>query len=375
MKQNMVALEARVVTIEETLGTINQRLDEQSRRGEESMQRMMERMDQLSDLINNLAGRQQQVMSARDAHGSQQELFSSDEEEGKSFVASPRQNPMKDWLKFNIQAFSGTDPDYQWAQFISKFNTCCVFNKVPELSKTSILGFYLCGLPKTYFDELVGTDKNVSFPDLVKNLQAKLSASRGNDQTAIEITSIKQKNDESVKSYYDRFQRILALGGTPPDNQFVNLHFRLGLRPDIRDTIMSKGDLTLDEIVKIAAAIEVGKKAVSTLSAGNAVNAYEVPPQNGRFAGKSNNHRAAFNCPAEGKNKNKRGAVVCFYCRKKGHVEKECRAKQNNANASQLRGGTQASCSYIPPWPPNMYYPMYPPAPPYQGSPNSVNAS
>ena len=91
-----------------------------------------------------------------------------------------------------------------------QFNTCCVFNDVSLASKPTVLGFYLDGIAKSYFDDIVGVNRDIKFSDLVEGLQAKLGASQGSYQAELEIWSTKQKLGKTVNSYFDRLRKNKA---------------------------------------------------------------------------------------------------------------------------------------------------------------------
>jgi hypothetical protein len=90
-------------------------------------------------------------------------------------------------LKFPLKHYSGSAQDLPWAEFISKFDTCCGFNEVPEPEKRELLGFYLNGIPKSFYDEILSERPYAKYDVLCERMKEKLSASRGSDQTALEL--------------------------------------------------------------------------------------------------------------------------------------------------------------------------------------------
>ena len=116
-----------------------------------------------------------------------------------------RAGKSRDWLKFSLKSFDGSSSGLAWAEFISKFNTCCHFNSVPEINKVAVLDFYLQGIPKGYYDDLVKGNPRISYKDLCTAMQTKLASSQGSDQVALEISLTRQQPGESVKEYFERF--------------------------------------------------------------------------------------------------------------------------------------------------------------------------
>ena len=68
---------------------------------------------------------------------------------------------------------------------------------MPATSRTAILGFYLQGTPKAYYDELLKRNPDIGFKELNKCLSEKLVACRGADHAALEISMTKQKGNET----------------------------------------------------------------------------------------------------------------------------------------------------------------------------------
>ena len=75
----------------------------------------------------------------------------------------------------------------------------------------------------------------------------------------------KQKSDEMVKDYYERFRKVIARGGAKLSDPFVSLHFKLNLKDSICSNMLSVSDKSLYELVKVACNVETGQKAVSKL--------------------------------------------------------------------------------------------------------------
>lgn len=84
----------------------------------------------------------------------------------------------------------------------------------------------------------------------------------------------------------------------PLDDAFVNKHFRLGAKSNIRDKVMTMCDQTIEEIVKSAYGVEIGQRAIGSLGAtpalANDILGY-VPPQNNTFEDKNPQNSVSAN--------------------------------------------------------------------------------
>ena len=212
-------------------------------------------------------------------------------DDGKSDISDlpSSDTKLEDCLKFTLKPFLGA-ADYTWAEFLAKFDMCCVFNKVPDASKTALLGFYLGGIPKTYYNEVVALDKGVGYGNLCTKIKGELEASQGTDQAALKISMTRQGESESVKQYYERFRKVVAAGGTPLSDPFVSLHFRMNLRSEIRQNMLTAADKSIDEVVKMVCGVETGQKAIDRVDGSSKKQkaadgmGFDAPTQNENFS-------------------------------------------------------------------------------------------
>ena len=145
----------------------------------------------------------------------------------------------KEWVRFGL-SFSGKAAEEDFGQFIYRFETCRQLSGVPKDRYIMLLGLYVKDIAATYYGEVsqsLGT--KVSYERFKECLISRLNATKGAEQTTLEVSTVKQKQGESVTEYYSRFRKVAAQGSLSGGDPFVLLHFRLGLRTAIRSNVMA----------------------------------------------------------------------------------------------------------------------------------------
>ena len=243
--------------------------------------------------------------------------------DGKSVNYSSK----KDWVKFGL-VYSGKTAEEDFDSFCLRFETCCNLNDVPKESYTMLLGVYVKDLAATYLREIIKKVGTVAPYSVVKaRMKKRLTASHGAEQVALELSTIKQGANETVRKYYERFRKLVSQGEDSELSPFVLLHFRQGLRPKIKKSVMALAGKTLPELLQAATGVEAGLATTaeepSSVAANYSSDRGHFPPQNTRF----NRTRDT---------KQKR---LCYRCGSDKHLSYHCDGSStNSANNSRLSG-------------------------------------
>ena len=278
--------------------------------------------DRLAQLVRAV-GRMERRLGTQEQGGGTESEVSFD---GKSNL-NTFSNSKRDWVKFGL-SYTGKPSDEDFDSFCLRFETCCNLNDVPKESFTMLLGVYVKDLAATYLRETIkemGTDASYS---VVKAMMKKrLTASHGAEQVALEVSTIKQRSDETVRKYYERFRKLVSQGEDSELSPFVLLHFRQGLKPKIRESVMALAGKSLPELLQAATSVEAGLAvtaeepaivAASDNSGGN-----RVPPQNNRFFRQRDPHAKR----------------LCYRCGSDKHLSYNCEGSGHSNGGSNTRTG------------------------------------
>ena len=201
----------------------------------------------------------------------------------------------KDWVKFGLRFSARQDEDIE--AFLTQFETCCILNDVPESQYVMLLGLYVKDLASTYLREVQKQNPDSEYKTVRKLFSQKVKAGKSAEQTAMELSNIKQGGSESVKDYFNRFRKTVAQSDLEETSPFILLYFRVGLKAGIKEAVLPLTNKTLTELYQAAVGAETGLRSneATTPMAVNAFTGQSGQPK-GKFGSSSHSQRACYTC-------------------------------------------------------------------------------
>ena len=260
-----------------------------------------------------------------------------------------------------IRSFSGDEEDEDPQQWIEDLEKAINANGWNQKRALSIIPFYLKGTANEWYNEFENA------PETVEDFTTQFMEEFCNDDNIKyklkwKIETTKQKPTETVSKYYGRFKnlirRINRIGEYYTKEQVMD-KFIHGLLPEIVKEVILKHPKSTDEALKLAKEYEAVNEMVKHTKAVNVALGEETsskttneeieklesritqkldnfftrqtevyqPPQKRNNNNNNNNNN---NTPQE--NQWQTETRTCHYCKRVGHILRDCRTKRNDEN-------------------------------------------
>lgn len=222
------------------------------------------------------------------------------------------------------------------------------------------------------YDETVKHIEYNSWDELKQDLKNRYTEVRSKLQVSQELNTIKQKNDEDVRSYGCRVQELLSLlndiciteagVGSEKFVESINSHtalvaFQEGLNNNIRIIVKASNCKTLNESISKAIEEEsLNKRHIGSVENSSNVLKCQICKKRGHTADRCYKFRPKTNSQNNsvpqsknsGDNKNNYTNITCAYCKKNGHHIDNCytlknKDKRNNQSNDNSKNNSQNS--------------------------------
>ncbi|MCG8528747.1 MAG: retropepsin-like aspartic protease family protein, partial [Opitutales bacterium] len=229
-------------------------------------------------------------------------------------------------------------------EWISKARTAMTNLSVHKISMQQLIGLVeskLIGAAQTWTKGLTEEElsKFETITDYLEALRARFEDATDRERAEEELFSVRQGN-RRVVTYWAELKNIHAKSGLKHDEAYLKGIFYNELQPEIKNEMKRMHYKTLQECNRAA------EKAESMLTGGDTSqgrmteqapraalkeeDAMDLSAVHGKFKKSSHDGRKKHSGPAPA-NRNKQGQfaknITCNYCRKKGHMLKDCWVK------------------------------------------------
>lgn len=272
---------------------------------------------------------------------------------------------------FVTKTFDGNSAEL--SEFISNCNMA--FNFAHQSQESVLLGYIITRISGNARAQL--SSKNVNSWDQLREILTTLYADRKHyGQLMQELNNTKQNTHESVRSYYNRIDRLTSrlinsisdanerVSESKVINGLAKLRFIHHSLPDISKFLRSVRPDTLPEALGLALEEEKALEMIKTNKPpSNSSNKFDSRSNHNRFNSNSNNHQNKNhgsvnrpynnnypsnnrphsnnnNRPNNGQtsrpNFNNNNSKFCNYCKKNGHVIADCYKRNRQNNSAQI---------------------------------------
>ena len=249
--------------------------------------------------------------------------------------------------------------DEEWVEYVERLTHYFTANEIEDEGKQRSILLSVCGA-KTYklIRNLVAPEKpdSKSFKELAELVKNHRNPKPSEIVQRFKFNSRFRKEGESISTYVAELRQLTehCNFGTALEDM---LRDRLvcGINEDrIQRRLLSETTLNFKKAYEIAVGMEIAAKNVKEIQqAALSVEGNQIPTQQNvnkvseNVKSQGRNDWSAMECyRCGGKHKSedcKFKEDECYYCHKKGHIAKKCKAKRRDNNANKSREDQQTT--------------------------------
>ncbi|XP_053389269.1 uncharacterized protein K02A2.6-like [Mercenaria mercenaria] len=242
-------------------------------------------------------------------------------------------------------AFSVNEPGIgpRWKKWTNRFENLMIGMNIKDKTRQRALFLHYVGEEvNDIFNTLQGTGDD--YETAKTQLTEYFAPKKCTEYEIFKFRQAKQDSSENVDSFHTRLRALSRNCEFPDTDKEIKSQIVQGCTSTRLRRKALRDDLTLDNLIKGARALELSDLQASEIennSKNDAVNVMKSKHKSAstkhnsystrkkatcKYCGYEYPHQSG-KCPADGK--------TCTYCKKKGHFENVCRSKQRNLNSLQ----------------------------------------
>ena len=229
-------------------------------------------------------------------------------------------------------------------KFIKSIEKRSLLENWDEESRARIMRYLCTDLAEAFIDSNPELE-TASFTDLCENLNARFGPKISRPEAYAELMAIRQ-NRQAVDDYAGQIESTAAglsdiiteVQDAGERDELLISVFMSGLDPALKRSLVVNNYDTFTSVVRAAKRFE--KTFDSRRNINTVHNQYDVPrpatPYNARPTPPGNHDRYASYEPPTARDRyasfrppHERNAVICWYCGKRGHIQRFCRQSRN----------------------------------------------